>query len=295
MKLDFALWKERYGLNPHSLTQSAIDKIRVSSESERPLYVALLRFLYALGVAKAERLDAEAKATLIKLGDASAVAPNPLRLRDEAETLLAELGQDGNKPLNDWEIKGFRLASLLAQLPLDTSALELILDAATLLSRASNVPADCAYALLFHIYEQTKNPATKRAFASVEPDFWENYLAIVLKTMGRFLRDAAMEYIYYYELPLGSSDEAHLKRCEALCKVAVECCYLAHKASGMVESELDKKIYQFCSDAILNKDPKPLVIYAYRLLDLSSEDFFIALPKETLNKYIASAIEALND
>lgn len=294
MKFNFALWDERYGLNPRALVQSTIEKLRSVSESEKPLYVALLHFLYASGAAAEEGLDAEAKATLIKAGEIGVIAPNPLKLRDEIEALLSELSQNGNKSQTAWNVKGFRLAALLMQLSFDTSAMELILDASTLISRSNVIPADCAYALVFYVYQQTKNPAAKRAFASVEPDFWENYLAITLKTMGRFLRDAAMEYILYYELPPGSSDETHLKRCERLCTVAVECCYLAHKASAMVESELDKKIYQFCSEAILNKDPKPLVTYSYRLLDLSSEDFFITLPKETINKYIASAIETLN-
>ncbi len=232
---------------------------------------------------------------LIKSGELRAELANPLKLREEIESLLDELSAQGEKPSRAWSEKAFRLTALLMQLPFDTATMELILDAATLLSRASTLPADCAYTLLFYIYEQMKNPLYKRAFAAVEPDFWENYLAVMLKTMGRFLHDAVMEYVIYYELPPGGSNEIHLKLCEALCKVAVECCYLVHKASGLVETELDKKIYQFCTDAILNKDPKPLITYSYRLLDLSSEDFFITLPKETINKYIVSAIERLSD
>lgn len=239
-------------------------------------------------------MDANAKAVLIKFGVSDAVVANPLKLREEVEALLNELSTQGESPDKTWLTKSFRLASLLMQLPFDTTTMELILDASTLLSRAIALPADCAYTLLFYIHEQMKNPLYRQAFLAVEPDFWENYLAVMLKTMGRFLRDAVMEYIIYYELPPGGSNEVHLVLCEKLCRVAVECCYLVHKASGLVETELDKKIYQFCTDAILNKDPKPLITYSYRLLDLSSEDFFITLPKETINKYIVSAMEELS-
>jgi hypothetical protein len=295
LKSNLALWEERYRLNPHRLTKSTLEKLQTDSSPDKSLYLTLLHFLYASGVAAEEGIDVEVKALLIKSGELSATVANPLKLREEIESLLDELGAQGEKPSNAWHAKAFRLTALFMQLPFDTATMELILDAATLLSRASTLPADCPYTLLFYIYEQIKNPLHKRAFATVEPDFWENYLAVMLKTMGRFLRDAVMEYIIYYELPPGGSNEIHLKLCEALCKVAVECCYLVHKASGLVETQLDKKIYQFCTDAILNKDPKPLITYSYRLLDLSSEDFFITLPKETINKYIVSAIERLSD
>lgn len=292
MRTNLALWGEQYHLNTRALTQSAIEKVLSTSNSEKDFYLALLHFLFASGFAAEEGLEADSKALLIKSG---VFETNPLKLRDEVETLLNELSGQGEKPDETWRVKSFRLASLLMQLPFDTYTMELILDAATLLSRASTLPPDCPYTLLFYIYEQMKNPTYRRAFAAVEPDFWENYLAVMLKTMGRFLRNAVMEYIIYYELPPGSSNEIHLKLCELECRVAVKCCYLVHKASGLVESQLDKKIYQFCTDAILNKDPKPLITYSYRLLDLSSEDFFITLPKETINKYIVSAIEGLND
>ncbi len=295
MRTNLALWGERYNLNTNALTKSVIEKIQSSSNSEKDLYLALLHFLYASGAAAEEGLDVDSKAFLIKSGDVYASINNPLILREEVELLLDDLSKQGENPDKDWQIKSFRLTSLLMQLPFDTATMELILDAATLLSRAVSLPGDCAYTLLFYIYEQMKNPIYARAFAAVEPDFWENYLAVMLKTMGRFLRDAVMEYIVYYELPPGSSNEIHLKLCEMLCRVAVKCCYLVHKASGLVETELDKKIYQFCTDVILNKDPKPLITYSYRLLDLSSEDFFITLPKETINKYIVSAIESLSN
>ncbi len=295
MRPNFALWGKQYNLNTNALTKSVVEKVQSAASSERDFYLSLLQFLCACGVAAEERMDVEAKAILFKSGSISAIATNPLKLREEVELLLDELSEQGEKPNPIWQTKAFRLTAFLMKLPFDTAAMELILDAATLLIRASTLPADCAYTLLFYIYEQIKNPLYKRAFASVEPDFWENYLAVMLKTMGRFLRDAVMEYIIYYELPPGGSNEVHLTLCETLCKIAVECCYLVHKASGLVETQLDKKIYQFCTDAILNKDPKPLITYSYRLLDLSSEDFFITLPKETINKYIVSAIERLSD
>lgn len=294
MRTNLALWDARYSLNTNALTKSTIEKIQADSSPNQALYLAILHFLYASGVAADEGMDTDAKAVLIKSGVADAVVANPLKLREEVEALLDELSTQGENPDKTWLTKSFRLASLLMQLPFDTTTMELILDASTLLSRTIALPADCAYTLLFYIYEQMKNPLYRHAFLAVEPDFWENYLALMLKTMGRFLRDAVMEYIIYYELPPGGSNEKHLVLCEKLCRVAVKCCYLVHKASGLVETELDKKIYQFCTDSILNKDPKPLITYSYRLLDLSSEDFFITLPKETINKYIVSAIESLN-
>jgi len=295
LKPYLALWEEQYNLNPHHYTQSLLDKLRTDSTADKGLYLSLLHFLYAAGVAAEEGLAVEARATLIKFGELSAALVIPSNLRKEIELLLDELSHQGETPSYAWQAKTFRLTALLMQLPFDTDTLELILDASTLLSRALTTPAECAYALLFYIYEQTKHPLYQRAFAAVEPDFWENYLAVMLKTMGRFLHDAVMEYIIYYELPPGGSNELHLKRCQVLCNLAVRCCYLVHKASRLVETELDKKIYQFCTDAILNKDPKPLITYSYRLLDLSSEDFFITLPKETINQYIVSAIKSLSD
>jgi hypothetical protein len=294
LRPNFALWEKRYNLNPNRLIKSTLEKLQTNFTSDKSLYLSLLHFLYASGVAAEEGMDVDAKAFLIKSGSISTIAANPLKLREEIELLLDELSEQGEKPDDTWHAKAFRLTSLLMQLPFDTAAMELILDAATLLIRAVTLPADCAYILLFYIYEQIKNPTYKRAFATVEPDFWENYLAVMLKTMGRFLRDAVMEYIIYHELPPSASNEVHLKLCETLCKVAVECCYLVHKASDLVETELDKKTYQFCTDTIVHKDPTPLITYSYRLLDLSSEDFFITLPKETINKYIVSAIESLS-
>lgn len=294
MRTNLALWGERYNLNPNALTKAVIEKVQSASDSEKDFYLALLHFLYASGESATEGLAADSKVLLIKSGEVGAETTNPIKLREAIEALLDDLSEQGEKPGDAWRSKSFRLSSFLMHLPFDTGVMELILDAATLLSRVSTLPADCAYTLLFYIFEQLKSPIHKRAFAAVEPDFWENYLAVMLKTMGRFLRDAVMEYVVYYELPPGGSNESHLKRCEVLCIVAVECCNLVHKASGLVETELDKKIYQFCTDSILNKDPKPLITYSYRLLDLSSEDFFITLPKETINKYIVSAIERLN-
>ncbi len=257
MRTNLALWGERYNLNTHALTKSVIEKVQSSLNSEKELYLALLHFLHASGKAAEDGLDADSKALLIKSGDIYAAISNPLKIREEVEAMLDELSSQGENPDKSWQVKSFRLASFLMQLPFDTVTMELILDAATLLSRSLSLPADCSYTLLFYIFEQLKNPLHKRAFAAVEPDFWENYLAVMLKMMGRFLHDAVMEYVIYYELPPGGSNETHLKLCEMLCRVAVKCCYLVHKASGFVETEIDKKIYQFCTDTILNKDPKP--------------------------------------
>jgi hypothetical protein len=280
-----------FGLNPLALTQSALSRINATTGEEQKNFLNLLYFLFASGVAEKEKLNLEAKTTLLKFGETNIATLDRKKLLLEIEAELDKFGKEEFNAKSNRKSECFRLIGLLMQIPFESSAMELILDAATVFSKNPNIPADCAYSALFYIYEQTKNPASRRYFLSADPDFWENYLAIILKTMGRFLKDAVMQYIEYYELPPGSSNEIHLERCKKLCEIAVECCYLVHKASGLVETQIDKKIYQFCSDAILKKDAKPLVTYSYRLIDLSSEDFFITLPKDIINKYIVDAIE----
>jgi hypothetical protein len=108
------------------------------------------------------------------------------------------------------------------------------------------------------------------------------------------LRDAAMEYIEYYELPPGAASTVrHLERCGKLIDAALEGCFLVHKLSPLMSAQIDKSIFSFCSDVITKKNPQPLVTYSYRLLDLSSEDFFVTLSKEQINELIVSAIGKL--
>jgi hypothetical protein len=294
LQLVFQLWKEQHGLNPTALSGQCMTKLSLAdTPEEKEKYLSLLYFLYSCGVSRDERVEAETKAALIKAGETSLVALDRRAIASEIDTDLVRLSAEGDSVSEIWRYKSYKIAAKLMQLPTETATMELILDAATLFSRSKAILPEVSYTLLFYIFEQTKNPALKKFFSSLEPDYWENYLAIMLKTMSRFLHDAVMEYIIYYELPPGASNKFHLEACQKFTGIAIRCCYLVHRASGLVETELDRKIYQFCSDAILNKDPKPLVTYSYRLVDLSSEDFFITLPKDILNKYMIDAIDAI--
>jgi hypothetical protein len=78
-----------------------------------------------------------------------------------------------------------------------------------------------------------------------------------------------------------------------LLDVALEVCYLIHQLSPFITTEIDRNIYSFCTEVITKANPQPLITYSYRLLDLSSEDFFITLPKEQINNLILKAIGKL--
>lgn len=292
----FYLWDEVYHLDPNSLTKSALLDLQSSILPKKKREArALLFFLYVCGVAKEERLEIQAKAELVKAGEMVLMSADREKILDEVEAELEKLSRK-DEPIDEyyWKYESLRLAAMLLHAPFDTAVMEASIDTAMLLSRLKKVPADAAFMLLWNLYERAMNPMYKRFFASAEPDFWENYCAMSLKVMGRYLHDAAMAYILYYEEPPGSQNSAqHLERCGKLLDVALEACYLVHRLSPFITTELDRGVYEFCSQALLERDPKPLITYSYRLLDLSSEDFFVTLPKEQINTLILRAMNKL--
>ncbi|MDW8465470.1 MAG: hypothetical protein RML35_04570 [Chloroherpetonaceae bacterium] len=227
----FYLWDEVYHLDPNSLTKSALLNLQSSILPEKKQQArAVLLFLYVSGVAKEERMEVQAKAELIKAGETILLSADREKILEEVEVELSKLSGKPDEIEEDfWKYESLRLAAMLMYAPFDTAVMESSLDAVMLLSRLKKVPADAAFMLLWMLYERAMNPMYKRFFASAEPDFWENYCAMSLKVMGRYLHDAAMAYILYYEEPPGSQTSAqHLERCGKLLDVALEACYLVH-------------------------------------------------------------------
>ncbi len=296
MRPNFQLWNERYHLDPYALTKSAILDLQTALLPEKQHAAkAVLFFLYTSGVAKEERLEIQAKTELIKAGEQIVLSADREKIIDEVEALLETLsGQNVKIDEQRWKYESLRVAALLLHAPFDTVVMETMIDAVTLMLRWKSIPADASFILLWNLYEKALLPIYKRFFAVAEPDFWENYCALSLKVMGRYLHDAAMEYILYYEEPPGSQiSVSHLERCAKLLDVALEACYLIHRLAPFITAEIDRHIYDFCTEVITKPNPQPLITYSYRLLDLSSEDFFITLPKEQINTLILKSISKL--
>ncbi len=293
---NFKLWDDAFQVDVNALTKSTIQKLHssITPDGKREA-AALLFFLYASGVAEAENLEVQAKAELIKVGESGVVVSDRQKILDELDAALAVLsGQSLPTTPVPWEYEGLRLSAMLLNAPFDNAIMDEYIDAITLFSRSKEIPYDASFLLLWDIYEKFNVPIYQRFFAAAEPDFWENYVAMALKVMGLYLRDAVMEYIEYYELPPGAASTVrHLERCGKLMDVALEGCFLVHKLSPLISAQLDKTIFAFCSDVITKSNPQPLVTYSYRLLDLSSEDFFVTLPKEQINDLIVKAISKL--
>jgi len=244
-------------------------------------------------VAKEERLEIQAKTELIKAGEQIVLSADREKILDEVEAILQKLSTASDKS-EELKYDSLHVAAMLMHAPFDTTVMETMIDTIILLSRLKNIPADASFILLWTIYEKALMPIYKRFFLAAEPDFWETYCALALKVMGRYLHDAAMQYILYYEEPPGSQKTiSYLERCGKLLDVALEVCYLIHQLSPFITTEIDRNIYSFCTEVITKANPQPLITYSYRLLDLSSEDFFITLPKEQINNLILKAIGKL--
>lgn len=293
---NFQLWNELYHLDPNALTKAAILDAQTALLPEKQYAAkAVLLFLYVSGVAKEERMEIQAKTELIKAGEQIILSADREKILDEVEVSLEKLS-DHDVKIEEahWKYESLRAAALLLHAPFDTVVMETMIDAVTLLSRLKKTPADSSFILLWSLYEKAMQPLYKRFFMAAEPDFWENYCALSLKVMGRYLHDAAMEYILYYEEPPGSQVAiSHLERCGKLLDVALEACYLVHRLAPFITAEIDRSIYDFCTEAITEPNPQPLITYSYRLLDLSSEDFFVTLPKEQINALILKSIGKL--
>jgi hypothetical protein len=291
---NFQLWNELYHLDPNALTRSAILDLQTAILPEKKSAAkAVLFFLYEAGVAKEERLEIQAKTELIKAGEQIVLSADREKILDEVEAILQKLSTASDKS-EELKYDSLRVAAMLMHAPFDTTVMETMIDTIILLSRLKNIPADASFILLWTIYEKALMPIYKRFFLAAEPDFWETYCALALKVMGRYLHDAAIQYILYYEEPPGSQKTiSYLERCGKLLDVALEVCYLIHQLSPFITTEIDRNIYSFCTEVITKANPQPLITYSYRLLDLSSEDFFITLPKEQINNLILKAIGKL--
>jgi hypothetical protein len=291
---NFQLWNELYHLDPYALTRSAILDLQAAILPEKRFAArAVLLFLHESGVAKEERLDIQAKTELIKAGEQLVLSADREKILDEVEAILQKLSNPSNKP-DELKYESLRAAALLLHAPFDTTVMETMIDTVILLSRLKDLPADASFILLWAIYEKALMPIYKRFFLAAEPDFWETYCTLALKVMSRYLHDAAMQYILYYEEPPGSQRAiSYLERCGKLLDVALEVCYLIHQLSPFITTEIDRNIYSFCTEVITKANPQPLITYSYRLLDLSSEDFFVTLPKEQINNLILKSISKL--
>lgn len=295
MKPNYSLWHERFSLPSLQLTDAVIFALQRETDAEkRRQFSSLLFFLYADGVAAEQQVEPMAKAEIIKQGETALLTADRQRLVTEIAHSLSMFGEES--VIADTDIRQFesyRVAALLLQTPFDNGVAEAMINTVEKLTRIKELDADASYILISAIYQKLNDPVYSRFFATVESDFWERVASSALKVMSQFLYAATMEYIIYYELPPGGHNDYHLKRCEKLIDVTVDCCHLVHRLSAYVRDLVDQQIYGFCTDVIVNQKPQQLITYSYRLLDPSSEDFFITLPKEQINGFIKDSIQRL--
>lgn len=292
MKSNFLLWQEKYGLEVPQLTVSMAAKLQTAqTDQEKHKWTSLLYFLYACGVAAEEDGEPAVKAAIIKQGETSLFTNDKHKLLSEAAVSLALLGEENMKSESDeWKYEAFRITALLLRTPFDVQTFETILGTVERFTRIKSIDHDASYILLSSIHEKTGDPAYQRFFTGLDNELWERLASAALKVMSLFLHDATMEYLVYYELPPGGINDKHLVRCRKMLDVVIECCSIVHQTSPLIKDQFDQEIYQFCSDVITQQNPQPLITYSYRLLDLSSEDFYVTVPKEQISKFIRESI-----
>lgn len=298
------LWAIDYELPIGGLTSTIItNREKAVSDLEKRKWSYLLSILHALGIPQQEGADVKAKAELIKIGDHTIISSDYAKILELAEKsfklLESQLSSntDGQQapenPTDPGSLEAFRTTAYLLSVPLTPAIATRIQDVALSFIYTKSIPADLSYFLLYSLYKGFADPAFKKSLDEIGTEFWEFYAGLAFKAMSRFLHDGTMEYILYYELPPGVHHDIHLKRCQIFLDVALQCCQMVRYAYPMIRYQLDQHLYRFCVESIENEDPHPLINYSYRLLDFSSEDFFITLPKDQINKYIKSSISRL--
>jgi len=305
MKVVFELWALDNELIPDNLTESIIFKLHETQDRHlKKKWTYMLSMLFVSGVSREEGLDAKAKAEILKQGEFNLISSDSQKLLSEVSKSMKILEEGPNvenvvpspkSEFSDIDFEPIRIAAYLIKVPMVLSTMQRILETIQKFVFTPNLPIEPSYMLLKWVYGKFENPAYKGITMRLDSEFWEYFAGMSFKVMSKFLHEATMEYILYYELPPGGHNDIHLKRCQKLLDIAIECAAMLKWALPKIKQQLDYHVYSFCVDVLNNENPHPLINFSYRLLDLSSEDFYITVPKEIINKYIKNSITRLKE
>ncbi|ACF14531.1 hypothetical protein Ctha_2079 [Chloroherpeton thalassium ATCC 35110] len=303
MNTAFELWAIDNELIPDNLTESIIYKLREATDrNEKKKWTYMLSLLFVSGESREEGLETKAKAEILKQGEFNLISSDQQKLLSEVaksmKVLDAMPGIENSAPrpkdeITDINFEPVRITAYLLKVPMVLSTMQRILETIQKFTFTKNIPIEPSYILLNWVYEKFENPAYKGITMRLDDEFWEYFAGMSFKVMSKFLYEATMEYILYYELPPGGHNDIHLKRCEKLLDITIECNAMLKWVLPKIKYQLDYHIYSFCLDVIDNNNPHPLINFSYRLLDFSSEDFYITLPKDIINKYIKNSLVRL--
>lgn len=300
----FKLWAIDYELPIGGMTSTIIaNREKAPSDLEKRKWAYMLSILHAVGVSQKEGADVKAKSELIKIGEHILISSDYGKILEQAEKSFKQLGlnlssnsdeQSTPESKSDPSIlESFRAAAYFLSAPLSPTLVNRLLEVILIFFRSKTIPADLSYFMLYAIYKGLDDPAIAKSIDEQGSEFWEYFGGLAFKAMSRFLHDGTMEYIIYYELPPGVHNDIHLKRCQLFLDVALQCCQMLRYAYPKIKYQLDQHVYRMCVETIDHQDPHPIINFSYRLLDFSSEDFFITLPKDQINKYIRNSITRL--
>lgn len=298
------LWAIDYELPVGGMTSTVItNRDNAPSDLEKRKWTYLLGIFHALGVAQKEGADVKAKSELIKIGEHILISSDYDKILEQAEKSFKQLGlnisptpDDQSTPESKSDpsiLESYRATAYFLSTPLSPSLVSRFLEVMLTFLRCKTIPADLSYFMLYAIYKGLDDPAIAKWIDEQGSEFWEFFGGLAFKAMSRFLHDGTMEYIVYYELPPGVHNDIHLKRCQLFLDAALQCCQMLRHAYPKIKYQLDQHVYRMCVETIDNQDPHPIINFSYRLLDFSSEDFFITLPKDQINKYIRNSITRL--
>ncbi len=293
----YHLWVLDYGIEANNFVDFLILKTRTEKDpAALRLWTSLLTTYYVRESKKSEALDARIKAQILKQGEFAIISTDSQKLLPEINNSVKALEaheQNVDDEQSDKLIlaESLRIAAYLIRVPMVVSTINKILDRVkefVINKGSSPIPS---YLLLETIHTKFKDPAYQGIISNLDTDFWEYFAVLAFKTMSEFMFEGTMEYILYYELPPGGHNDVHIKRCEKLMDLSILTCKMVADALPNVKQQLDRQILHLCHDVLEHSDPQPLINLSYRLLDFSSEDFYITLPKDQINHFILNSIE----
>jgi|GEM_PF-988596 len=296
----YKLWVIDYELEIDRFVDSLIDKLRSEKDLQKTrLWTAMLTVYYVREITKKKGTDANIKSQILKQGEFSIISTDSQKLLYEIHKSVQNL-DEVNQEENDEKIdlislsECLRISAYLNRVPMVVPTVHKTMDMVSQFSLNKQYSAIASYLLLENIYEKFDDPAYKGIIGHLEQDFWEYFATLAFKVMSQFMFEGTMEYILYYELPPGGHNDVHIKRCERLVDLSILTCKMVSDALPKMKFHIDKQMLGFCSNVLENSDPQPLINLSYRLLDFSSEDFYITLPKDQINHFIHNSIKALN-
>ncbi len=296
----YRLWVIDYDIEAEHFVDSLILKLRSEKDpATTRLWASILSLYYVREITKNHVTDAKIKSHILKQGEFSIISTDSQKLLPEINKSLKNLEEhDLNSDDEESDklilAETLRIAAYLIRVPMVVSTIHKILDMVKqfiVQKRHSAIPS---FFLLEDIHQKFNDPAYKGIISHLDNEFWEFFASLAFKVMSSFMYEGTMEYILYYELPPGGHNDIHIKRCEKLMDLSILACKMVADALPNVHQQLDRQILKLCADVLDKSDPQPLINLSYRLLDFSSEDFYMTLPKDQINQFIFQSIDRLN-